>query len=539
MLNSDTLVRRLRVRANAADAPALRRRVAALAAGADLDGALPNRAAVLCVRRMSDPRPRSFGLGDRDLRPAAEWEAAARARLSELAAHAARPARGAVPSSAEAVLFVDRSELLACLACDWIDRRAADCWWWRALFGAVDASDVVRVWREEPARVPAACGLLAGWRRLDAFVERLAAADVVALTRDVTRVYGLAAVGQALLEHETGCAADDGIVADAPGDRSADDVVPRTDTAGQAAWVQYAPELARSSLVPASRLFGILGLVLHRAPSRARRVLSQVAVRSILAAPAGAPIEPLFEPSELSKLRRSGAAPSFAGDHLHDVDDRVVIPEPVPGAGFGGVVETAPHVASAAPARAMPQPLAAIETAPPAAPRADIVDTEYGGVFFLITVGIAFGLYADFTSPQSPGIDLPVWDFIALVGKRMLDDERFAVDPVAPLLARLARRDSAEPPGAGFVPDDAPDLEAWLDVLVPRVISRLASALGVDESAVPSLLLRRAARVSLTPSHLDAAFRLDDLPIEIRMAGLDRDPGFVPAAAMTVTFSYV
>src|SRR3954463_11223165 len=167
MLNSETLVRRLRVRANAADAPALRRRVAALVAGADLDAALPNRAAVLCVRRMRDPRPGTFGLIDWHLRPSAEWEAAARARVSELAGHAARPAHGAVPPSAEAVLFIDRSELLACLASDWIDRRAADRWWWRALFGPVDVSDVIRVWREEPACVPAACALLAGCLRLD------------------------------------------------------------------------------------------------------------------------------------------------------------------------------------------------------------------------------------------------------------------------------------------------------------------------------------------------------------------------------------
>ena len=539
MLNSDTFVRRLRVRAHTADAPALRRRVVALAAGADLDGALPNRAAVLCVRRLRDPRPGTFALGDRHLRPAAEWEAAARARVSELAGHAARPARGAVPSSADAVLFLDRSELLACLACDWIDQRAADRWWWRALFGAVDTSDVGRVWREEPAPVPAACELLAGWRRLDAFVDRLATADVVALTRAVARVYGLAVVERALVEHETDRAAGNAIIADPLVARSPHEVVPRADAVDRAAWVQYAPELTRSSLAPASRLFAILALVLHRAPSRARRLLSDAAVRSILAAPAGALIDAPRGRIHPSTQVTSRAAASPVAGASHDVDDRVVIHEPLPDSAVGDAVETPQSIAAAAPAPAMPQPLAAIETTTATRPSADIVDTKYGGVFFLINVGIAFGLYADFTSPQSPGIDLPVWDFIALVATRMLDDERFDRDPVVPLLARLARRDSTEPLGAGFVPDDAPHIEAWLDMLVPRIISRLAVALAIDEAAVPALLLRRDARVTLSLSHLDVAFSLDDLPIAIRLAGLDRDPGFVPAAGLDVRFSYV
>ena len=71
------------------------------------------------------------------------------------------------------------------------------------------------------------------------------------------------------------------------------------------------------------------------------------------------------------------------------------------------------------------------------------------------------------------------------------------------------------------------------------VLARTSDALGVEQQAVAGLVIRRAARVSLSPSHLDVAFALDDLPIEIRLAGLDRNPGVVPAAGLTVTFSYV
>jgi hypothetical protein len=58
-----------------------------------------------------------------------------------------------------------------------------------------------------------------------------------------------------------------------------------------------------------------------------------------------------------------------------------------------------------------------------------------------------------------------------------------------------------------------------------------------DEEWV-ALLLRRAARVFVTASHLDVAFSLDGLPIDIRLAGLDRDPGWVPAAGQFIRFHY-
>jgi hypothetical protein len=160
-------------------------------------------------------------------------------------------------------------------------------------------------------------------------------------------------------------------------------------------------------------------------------------------------------------------------------------------------------------------------------------------VFLLINVGIAFGLYADFTSPRSPGLELSVWDFIALVSGRLIAGGAFDRDPVTPLLARLAGRTPADPPGAGFIPDGTGGVDEWLDDLVPRIVTRIASALGVAEPAVPALLLRRDARVSLSRTHLDVAFSLDDLPIAIRLSGLDRDPGFVPAAGLDVRFSYV
>ena len=51
---------------------------------------------------------------------------------------AARPALGAVPAGAEAVIFEDAAELLACLAGEWCEGSASTHWWWRSLFKSTE-----------------------------------------------------------------------------------------------------------------------------------------------------------------------------------------------------------------------------------------------------------------------------------------------------------------------------------------------------------------------------------------------------------------
>ena len=46
------------------------------------------------------------------------------------------------------------------------------------------------------------------------------------------------------------------------------------------------------------------------------------------------------------------------------------------------------------------------------------------------------------------------------------------------------------------------------------------------------------ARIQLTPVHLDIYLALAELPIAIRLAGLDRDPGWVPSAGRSLAFHF-
>ena len=69
---------------------------------------------------------------------------------------------------------------------------------------------------------------------------------------------------------------------------------------------------------------------------------------------------------------------------------------------------------------------------------------------------------------------------------------------------------------------------------------RLLQALNVrTAAALNRMLFERRARVSVSATHLEITFALADLSFEVRFAGIDRDPGWIPAAGKYVYFHYV
>jgi len=73
--------------------------------------------------------------------------------------------------------------------------------------------------------------------------------------------------------------------------------------------------------------------------------------------------------------------------------------------------------------------------------------------------------------------------------------------------------------------------------LMSIIRPRLQLALGVNDEDLPRYFKQRA-RIVVSVLNFDVYFALADLPIEIRLSGLDRDPGWVPAAGRTVRFHY-
>lgn len=86
---------------------------------------------------------------------------------------------------------------------------------------------------------------------------------------------------------------------------------------------------------------------------------------------------------------------------------------------------------------------------------------------------------------------------------------------------------------------DASPLSRWLDWLMPYIRARLLRALRLkDGDKLAHTLCEHAAHIIVTATHMDIFLSLDELPIEIRLAGLDRDPSWLPAAGRFITFHF-
>ena len=125
---------------------------------------------ILIVRHAFGPRPislTSFRLGSK-------WESEVRENMGRLYRTAVRPVGGIVPAGAQAVLFADIGEWLACLGLAVQARRVEQSWYWRACLRkeAISSSQtLVRMWTSAPRFVPAAVVHLAEWSCVNAVLE--------------------------------------------------------------------------------------------------------------------------------------------------------------------------------------------------------------------------------------------------------------------------------------------------------------------------------------------------------------------------------
>lgn len=118
--NGKTTIARLRFKCAGIDSISARLRTTSLLNAAQVHSAGLLPAAVVFIRKLRAPTLSVRQL-QRSTHPPLGWEQALTASVDHLIKHAARPALGAVPLNTEAVVFLDRAELLACLASDWCD----------------------------------------------------------------------------------------------------------------------------------------------------------------------------------------------------------------------------------------------------------------------------------------------------------------------------------------------------------------------------------------------------------------------------------
>jgi hypothetical protein len=480
-----TTINRLRIQARGLDPLTAQVRTRRLLDDAALQPPSLGPRAILCIRRLADPRPGLATLESRSPAPA-RWTDAVRALIGERARDAARPARGDVSADAQAVMFADRAELLACLARDWCAGVAGVRWWWPALLGESAGDDaVLSAWLATPQHIAAAFEETARLGVAARFVRRFDRGNVRALFNALTAEHDLRPLAAAIETLLTAGVAQQAGDADStattatPGDRN-------LSSAALAPWGECVPECAASTLrADQACLLGI-ALTLRRQPWRVR-------TRGV-----------------------AGLIERWTDDVGHSGEPRQQAPQSV----TDSATAPAPVIARALPARAngwdRKQSGASIQSG-------------VGGVFYLLNVAIALELYGDFTKPAAAGIDLPIWDFVRMAG-RQLAPQRFRRDPVWHLLAQLAGRDGGRAVRAPL----------WLtQELLPHLRSRIARALGIAQSRhAGRLLCVHRARVEITLAHVDVFFSLAAHPIAIRLGGVDRDPGWIPAADRIVTFHY-
>ena len=145
------------------------------------------------------------------------------------------------------------------------------------------------------------------------------------------------------------------------------------------------------------------------------------------------------------------------------------------------------------------------------------IETELGGLFYLINLALFMEIHSD--------DEFSIWDFVTIVGEEI--DQKDDDDPVWGLLRNFAGRDD----------EDELITPSWLADLLPHIRARLHLALGIDED-LAQILLHHHAKIFITATHLDVLFSLGDHPIEIRLSGLDRNPGWVPDAGRFIAFHY-
>lgn len=603
-----------RISAGSPDPLAFQQRVAAWAgqAGEDLHPLSLPAGAIACLRRVRcDPTA---------LRPGG---AAVREVLERLLRTAARPAAGSVPAGAEAVVFADAAEMLACLAADWLDGSLPLRWWWRSLLrpggGTLAPSGgelPFTAWAARPEAVPTALAELARRGLATRFAAALPEAACADLTAVVAAQYGLPPPFSAPVPRPQPPAPLGPIREGRIGATAAHPILAEV------------PEATAPDLAPGQARFLAWVLLLHRAPALARWLAAEPGEFAHHAGPPAPepsrPPRPGLHPSppeprarceeQVAEPSASPALPSIArrSREVRRAPRPEVPAEPSASAALPTKLgDTTPDVAAAAPPSPTSRP-AAPRSLPPLRPVP--VDSGYGGLLYLLNLLLRLDLYGDFTQPARPGLALSPWDALALLGEGLLGPA-LRDDPIWPLLAALAGRDAAEPPGIGFTPPEAwrlppgwlaafPDrrdwrwqtgfgrlllrdaagftvldlprhgahpaallawelrpyraaarfrlrrlrrdaarsetpLKCWLGWLLGYIRPRLCRALGQAEPGQAArLLCRRRARIGLAAGLLEAEFDLATHPLAIRFAGLDRNPGWIPAAGRSITFRY-
>lgn len=549
-------------------------RLALQALAAELDDVLPGSLppqALLWLRRVAIQVPpvamKRVGAGREAV------AAQGREQLDVALARAARPALGPVPPDAEAVLFADEAEMLACLALA-AQAGQLDRWWWRGLLGSRWPAWPA-AWAQRPAAQAGARRLLArvGMARAapgegGGPVAEAVAARSLAVSpwpEDGRAAVGGEAPGQIsvgtgrpvavglLREVDVQAREPAAAIQQTPGSAPSRQAVGQRSSRAAPAQVGDAVRVAEGG-PPGDAGSAVRGLVPPRASDEPRgraaaiqssdpdalprlaRAGGEPPLRAVAADPG---LRPPAEPAPPLAVPLGDTAVTLPADGQPVAEAR-----PAEGAGRAQADATGPMPSTPSPPRRGAAPPAdwlapaEVEAEPPAWPWPEAQESHQGALLFLVNGLLDDGLYPDFTRPLDPGLPVPMAALLAALAQVW----RLPPDPLQVLLAAQSGhwqpdRLRGDLPGApGVAPGPWSD---WLPAYARSLRRRLCRRLGMPARQWRAALHRaRPCRVWVSVAAWEVVFDLADHDVAWRLAGLDRDPGWLPSADLSLRFSF-
>lgn len=166
-------------------------------------------------------------------------------------------------------------------------------------------------------------------------------------------------------------------------------------------------------------------------------------------------------------------------------------------------------------------------------------ETRWGGLLYVVNLITALGIADELLEAEAFAGRLLRWTLHALAMELLALDPR---DPAALAFAGLGP--DRDPPSRGE--DPATDEEsAALSGIAERIaaalherIARVPAASPREGAATLRDVCRRDAAINADPGWIEVRLRLDQVSIDVRRAGLDLDPGWVPWLGAVVRFVY-
>jgi hypothetical protein len=433
--------------------------------------------AIMIVRRLADPLPRQvLARTATAVNPA--WERAVRQALSVCYRKAFRPAQGPVPAGAEAVVFSDEAEMLACLLNDAASHDASNFWWWKRIRRPLNSWQPADLAADQSRWIPAAFAYLADRAQITKVLNAITPDDSDRLLNAIAAAFEIALIAP-------DCRASSNASADlavSPFDG------PPHQPPRVPPWVQDVfSATAAYRLDPQRARLLATALVLHRDPTSMRNPSVQHALADGPASyiSAFAPVETRSTQSveaprasiisTASTDSPSGpeafAAPGGAG--LAQIPYLTTTHNPGSGASTASHVDTSNHSErSAAPISYQDSPLpvrasvsAPLEPFSIPFPEEGLM-TELSGVLYLVNLLRSLNLPACFASTWRLSEQINCWGLLESIARGLLDnaDPGLSSDPLWSALAGLAGREPDQVLGAGFTEADRYDLPAaWLN----------------------------------------------------------------------------